>query len=893
MTIRNLDALFGPRAIALIGASHRAGSVGAVLAHNLFAGGFDGPIMPVSRQGGAIGSVLAYPDVASLPTAPDLAVIATPPASVPALIGELGARGCRAAVVITAGFGEGGDAAGRALSQAMLEAARPHLLRIVGPNCLGMMAPQHGINASFAHLAPRPGAIAFVTQSGAVATSVLDWATARDIGFSHLVSLGDMHDVDFGDLLDYLAHDASARSILLYVEAITHARKFMSAARAAARNKPVIVIKAGRTVAAAKAASSHTGALAGADDVYDAAFRRAGMLRVRDLDQLFAAVETLARMRPLKGERLAILTNGGGIGVLAVDDLIDAGGSLAALSPETIAALDKVLPATWSRGNPVDIIGDAGAERYRAALDCLLADPGTDAVLVLNCPTAVGAPLEAADAVIATLKDRRDGRNVLTSWLGDFAAVEARRRFAAAGVPSYATPGEAVAGFMYMARFGRNQQLLLQAPAAEPVEFTPDRAAATALIARALAERRPWLDEAEARGLLAAYGIPTVRTESVATVEAVAGAAERLGGVVAVKIRSPDVIHKSDVGGVALNLDGAAAARAAAATMLTEITRAKPAARIDGFTVQEMARRPDAHELIAGLSCDPTFGPVVLFGAGGIAVAVVKDTALALPPLNLMLAHDLIGRTHIAAQLRGYRNRPPADFDAIARTLVRLAQLAAEHPAVAELDINPLLADQHGVIALDARVRVQDPASAVPMAVLPYPNRLEHDIALRDGTSLKIRPIKPEDAPAVTALFARLTPEDIRTRFFSALKALPPRQLARATQIDYDREMALTAWRADAPDELVGIVRLAADPDNARAEYAVLVRSDWKGRGLGYALMGEILDYARDRDVGEVYGTILAENAPMISMAREFGFAIGRDPDDASLVLARLVLRPA
>ncbi|HUA51997.1 MAG TPA: bifunctional acetate--CoA ligase family protein/GNAT family N-acetyltransferase, partial [Candidatus Sulfotelmatobacter sp.] len=752
--------------------------------------------------------------------------------------------------------------------------------------------PGIGLQAHSAHAAPLPGDVACVSQSASVIGTLIDWATARGIGFSHLVSLGDMSDVDFGDMLDYLANRSETHSILLYVEAVTHARKFMSAARAAARNKPVIVIKAGRHAAAAKAATSHTGALAGADDVYDAAFRRAGMLRVRNLDELFAAVETLARLQPIRGDRLAILTNGGGLGVLATDDLLDAGGRLAELTPETRAALDKALPRTWSHGNPIDIIGDAPPERYATALSCLLEDRGTDAVLVLNCPTAIGAPIEAADAVIATLRDHPQSRNVLTSWLGDFAAVEARRRFAQAGVPSYATPGEAIAGFMDMARFRRNQELLLQVPAAEPQEFTPDRAAAEAVLGGAVAARREWLDETDARALLGAYGIPTVMTETAATIDAVASATERLGGVVAVKILSPDIVHKSDVGGVALNLVGPDAAAKAAAEMLARIKRAQPDARIDGFTVQQMIRRPGAFELIAGLMVDPTFGPVVLFGQGGVGVEVIKDKALALPPLNTMLAHDLIERTRVAAQLRGYRNRPPADIEAIARTLIRLAQLIADQPAVAELDINPLLADEHGVIALDARVRVRDPASAVPMAVLCYPNRLEHRIALRDGTELFVRPIRPEDAHAITELFAHLTPQDVRSRFFVAMKALPPSLLARLTQIDYDREMALVAMVPGTTD-LLGVARLSADPDNVRAEYAIVVRSDWKGHGLGYVLMQEIVDYARARGIGEVFGTILNENAAMIDMARELGFTIGADPDDASLVTARLTLGAA
>jgi acetyltransferase len=891
VSVRNLEHLFRPASIALIGASRHERSVGAVLARNLLGGGFAGPILPVNPHEAAVAGVLAYPDVAALPLAPELAVIATPPATVPGLVGELAARGCRAAVVVSAGFGEGDDEGGHALTRAMLEAARPSTFRIIGPNCLGIMVPGRGINATFAHLAPPSGSIACLTQSGAIAASLIDWATARAIGFSHLVSLGDTADVDFGDMLDYLAGDAETRSIILYIEGINHARKFMSAARAAARIKPVVVIKGGRHGAAAHAAVSHTGALAGSDAVYDAAFRRAGMLRVRDLDELFAAVETLARMKPMEGDRLAILTNGGGLGVLATDDLLDAGGHLAGLDQATVQALDACLPRTWSRGNPVDIIGDAPAERYAAALELLLADRNADAVLVLNCPTAIASSIDAADAVIATMRSKvgHSRRNVITSWLGEHQAAEARRRFAVAEIPSFATPGEAVRGFMHMAVFRRNQRTLIEAPAsATQRENPPDRDAAQALIDQARTEGRAWLDEYEAKRVLLAYGVPVVDTRIAAGPAEVERLAARFPIPLAVKIRSRDITHKSDVGGVALNLASPGDAGAAARAMLERVAQSAPGAHIDGFTVQPMVSRPGALELIVGINCDATFGPVVLFGQGGTGVEAIGDTALALPPLNHALALELIGRTRIRRQLAGFRGHPPADLAAIADTIIRVARLAGDLPAVAELDINPLLADSAGVIALDARIRLQDPASALPHAILPYPSELERTIALPDGTPLFLRPIRPEDASALRQAFAKMTPEDIHSRFFTAMRALPPEQLARLTQIDYDREMALVAFPKDrdgaVSGEGIGVVRIIADPDLIRAEFAIAVLGSWQGRGVGYGMMEAIMAHARGRGIGTMFGTVLAKNARMLQLSRDLGFAVAVDPQDPTVV---------
>jgi len=899
MTVRNLEYLFRPRSIAVIGASKRPQSVGKVLSRNLFSADFDGPVMAVNPRETAIESTLAYNSVEALPIAPDLAVICTPPATVPEIVDSLGRRGTRAAVVITAGFGEGGDAEGAALRQRMLDAARPHLLRVVGPNCVGVMAPHARVNASFVHVAPRAGDIAFVTQSGAIATSIVDWATYRGIGFSHVVSLGDMADVDFGDMLDYLAADPQTRSILLYVENVTHARKFMSAARAAARSKPVIVIKSGRSEEAAKAAASHTGALAGSDAVYDAAFRRAGMLRVGDLGELFDATETLASGLKVAGDRLGILTNGGGIGVLATDSLVAGGGRLAELSEATMDRLGEALPATWSHGNPVDIIGDAPGARYRAALEALLADRGLDAILVMNCPTAVADSVEAARAVVDTLAAERRRVPVLTSWLGEGAAAEARRLFAERRLPTYETPGQATRAFMHLVHYRTNQDLLMRTPPDVAEEVDADLDAARSVIKGALEAGRDILTEPESKAVLAAFGIPVVETVSVATPEEAGAAATRIDAPVALKILSPDITHKSDRGGVRLGLVGEEAVRDAAARMLETIGEALPEARIDGFTVQRMAGMPGAHELILGVSEDSLFGPTILFGQGGTEVEVVRDSAIALPPLDPLLARDTMARTRVWRLLQGYRDRPAADLDALALTLVRISQMVSDLPELAELDVNPLLADHTGVLALDARLRVRRPGDAPRprLAIRPYPKALEKDIALRDGRHFRLRPIRPADEPMLQAMIARSSPEDIRLRFFTPMRQLTHAAAARLTQIDYDREMALVA---EGPDDgpgaaadaraIYGVVRIAADPDNERAEYGVMVRSDMKGQGLGNLLMREILTYAKERGVGEVFGEVLRENTGMLGLCADLGFRREPDPDDASLVRVSIAM---
>jgi acetyltransferase len=897
MSVRNLDFLFHPRSVAVIGATERPNSVGGTVTRNLLQGGFTGPIYPVNPRHAEVQGRRCYGSVATLPEAPDMAVICTPPATVPPLIAELGTRGTKTAVVITAGLGERDAATGKTLRQLALDAARPHLLRIVGPNGVGVQLPPLGLNASFAHVLPDAGGIAFITQSGAIATTVADWAKRNRIGLSAMVSLGDMSDVDFGDLLDYLAASITTRAILLYVEGVTHARKFMSAARAAARSKPIIAIKSGRSAEGARAAASHTGAMASGDAVYDAAFRRAGIVRVNDIDELFAAAETVARVNRLSGDRLAIVTNGGGVGVLATDDLVAAGGRLAKLSDRTMERLSAVLPPTWSHGNPVDIIGDAGPERYEKALRIVSEDPGVDATLVLNCPVALASEVDIARTVVQVAAATR--RPHIACWLGGTQVDAARRLLDEGGVPNFATPGAAIQGVMHLIAYKRGQEAILEVP---PVAETaaPDSKTVRALIEQPLAERRPLLNEYEAKALLRAYGIPVNTTLIAHTPEEAEKAAASLGAErYVIKVLSPDITHKSDVGGVVLDLDSPAAVRAEAASMLAKIREKLPQARLTGVTVQAMIRRPRAWELIAGVSVDSLFGPVVLFGHGGTAVEVIGDRALALPPLNRPLALQLIDCTRVSRLLRGFRDRPAADLDALADVLVKISDMVADVPEIVELDLNPILADEGGVIATDARVRVAkatEPGTE-RFAIRPYPRELEGTLALRDGYRLVVRPIRPGDETALRALVDRLSPEDVRFRFFSTLKRLPEMLAARLTQIDYDREMAFVALAPDDRGEairrgdILGVSRLAADPDNERAEFAVTVRSDVKGRGLGWALMQQLIGYAKARGIGWLHGAVLRENEQMLKLCRDLGFTLEDDPDDPTTYHAVLALK--
>jgi len=890
MSTYRLNNLLSPRSVALAGASPRRGSVGRAILGNIVKAKFQGEFGLVNPTHAEIDGVATLDKIGKLPFVPELVVITAPASEVVGLIDEAGERGAAGALIVTAGLGRGAGS----LSQAAQRAAHKYGMRLIGPNCLGIMMPGANLNVSFSAHMPRPGSLALISQSGAIATGMVDWAAQRAVGFSGIVSIGDQLDVDIADLIDYFALDSKTRAIMLYVEAVNDARKFMSAARAAARIKPVVLVKSGRMAQGAKAAATHSGAMAGSDAVYDAAFRRAGILRVSDLRELFDCAETLGRVGQPPGKRLAILTNGGGIGVLAVDRLAELGGIPAPIAPATRQKLDAVLPPAWSGSNPVDIVGDAGPARYAAALEVLLADSDNDAVLVMNVQTAIAAADEIAAAVTATVGNYRkqhpgSAKPVLAVWVA--AEQKIIDLLSGAGIPNYPTEDDAVRGFMHLVQHREVVAALAQVPPAMPSEFVPDADAARQIVGAALADGRRWLNPIEVKQLLEAYQIPMVPTFAAADAEQAVGHAAALfaqGATVVLKIMSRDIVHKSDVGGVVLNLTSAAAVRAATAEIMARARALRPEAHIEGVIVQAMLVRPKARELIVGLADDPTFGTVIAFGHGGTAVEIIDDRALALPPLDLQLARDLIGRTRVARLLCAYRDVPAVKPDAVAMVLVKLAQMAADIGQIHELDINPLLADETGVLALDARVAVgpaqrkfagSGPAN---FAVRPYPSQWQRHLEVRDGWRIFARPIRPEDEPLIHGLLRHVTSQDLRLRFFAPMRQFSHEFIARLTQLDYARAMAFVAFD-EASGEIVGVVRIHSDSIYESGEYAILLRSDLKARGLGWALMQLIIEYARSEGLKTISGDVLAENAVMLDMCRKLGFEVKSDPEERSL----------
>lgn len=874
MSIRNLDSLFDPASIAVLGASQRAGSVGATVWHNLSSGSYKGRLYAVNPKLPDLAGYTVVASVSELPAAPALAVICTPPDTVAALIETLAKLGTHAAVVLTAGMS-------RVQKQAMLDAAKKHVLRILGPNCIGLLSPHKGVNASFSHINATPGELAFVSQSGALVTAMLDWAQGRGIGFSHFVSLGEHADVDFGDMLDYLASDPHTRAILLYAESIESPRKFMSAARAAARNKPVIIVKAGRSPQGQQAAASHTGALAGSDMVFDAAIARAGMLRVNSLQELFLAAETLTRFRTNTNDAITILTNGGGAGVMAADAAASVGVALHTLSETTLQKLDDVLPPNWSHGNPVDIIGDAPTTRYADALQLLLEAPDAAAVLFIHAPTAIVPSADIARALLPWAKHEAGApARVMSCWLGDQAVAEARQIFQDNGIANYDTPEQAVQAFAMLVNYRHNQAELTEAPPALQINDKPDIAAIQTIVQTALSAGRGMLTELEAKAVLDACHIPVVPTKRVAaTPEAAGQAAQAMGYPVVLKILSDDISHKSDVGGVVLNLHTETEVHHAAKFMLERVLRERPKARIQGFTVQSMVQRKQAQELIVGSTIDSVFGPIILFGQGGTAVEVMADRAVALPPLNVPLAKALVSRTRVAKLLGGFRDTPAVDQAALHGVLVAVSQLLAQVPEIAELDINPLIVNFEGALALDARIRLSAaaPAGAANFAIRPYPAQLEESVSW-NGQTICLRPIRPEDEAQHMAFLQQLNPEDIHMRVFYSKRTMERTELARLVQIDYAREMAFVALgqNATGQTQTLGVVRAVADPDNRDAEFGIIVRSDLKGQGLGKVLMQKLIRYLQAHGTERLVASVLKQNARMLQLAQQLGFT--QDP---------------
>ncbi|HLT43800.1 MAG TPA: GNAT family N-acetyltransferase [Luteimonas sp.] len=892
MSTYRLTSIFEPAGVAVVGGSPRERSAGRAVMRNLREGGYAGRIGWVSPRHRRIDGIDTVPRLAALGWVPDLVVITAPAPLVPALVAEAAELGVGAGLLLTAHLGPGRED----FHAAIRAAARPHGMRILGPHCLGILSAHAGLNASIAARAPQPGDLALVSESSAIAAALVEWGVSRSIGFSKVVSLGDALDVDFADLLDHLATDRHTRAILLYVEHVGDARKFMSAARAAARAKPVVLVRAARPQPPASIAEVGLRALAPAEAVHAAAFRRAGLLQVAALDDLFAAAQTLSTLRTFPGRRLAILGNGGGVGLLAAQQLAQLGGTLATLSPQTVAALDALLPGGWSHDNPVDLVVDADGERYATAIEALLADPGNDALLVVNVPTAFSAPLDAARALADALARRGRAaahKPVFAVWLsGD---AQAHAVLHAAGVPGYATETEAVHGFMHLVRYREAQQALMETPPSLPEDFAVDAAGARALVREALARGEVQLDPQTTARILAAYGLDYEAPLHSADPDAAVAAAAPLlaqGRAVAVKIDSPDIAHKTVVDGVRLNRGSAQAVRDAATDVLRLAGERRPDARIRGVTVQAMVDRPHARELIAAIADDPVFGPVIVFGRGGTAVRVVDDLALALPPLDLRLAHELIGRTRVARRLEAHRSQDAADERAIALALVKLAQLAADVPEIRQMSLNPLLADADGAVAVDARILV-GPVEALHrgrghprFAIFPYPSELERRITLADGAPAFVRPVRPEDEELFREFFSHVTDEDLRLRFFQSVKHFSHEFIARLTQMDYARSIALLALDADGA--MLGAVRLHADANYERGEYGILVRSDLKGQGLGWQLMRTMIEVAGWMGLQEVEGQVLRQNRGMLAMCEQLGFTISPDPDEPGLMLVRL-----
>jgi len=907
-----LSVLFAPERVAVIGATESPDSVGRTVLKNLITTPFGGTVFPVNPKHASVLGVKAYPTIGSVPDPVDLAVIITPAATVPGLIGECIDAGVKGVIVISAGFRETG-AEGAALEKRLLDVLRRGTMRLIGPNCLGVMNPLTGLNATFASTMARPGHVAFISQSGALCTAILDWSLKEEFGFSAFVSIGSMLDVGWGDLIDYLGNDPKTESIVIYMESIGNARAFLSAAREVALTKPIIVIKAGRTEAAAKAAASHTGSLTGRDDVIEAAFRRCGVLRVHHIAHLFYMADVLAKQPRPPGPRLTILTNAGGPGILATDTLIPDGGALADVSPETVKALDELLPPHWSRHNPIDILGDATAERYAGAVRIASKDPNSDGLLVILTPQAMTDPTRTAEALAPHAGQvRLTGKPILASWMGGAGVAEGAGVLNHAGIPTFAYPDTAVRVFNYMWQFNKNLRDLYETPAlADGAETESiDRARADGIIDRARAGGRTLLTEAESKQLLAAYAIPVVETYVAESESAAVERAGRIGYPVALKLSSETLTHKSDVGGVQLNLRDEAAVRRAYRAIEAAATAKAGRASFQGVTVQPMVALDDGYELILGSSVDPKFGPVLLFGSGGQLAEVFKDRALDLPPLTNTLARRMMEQTRIYSALKGVRGRPPVDLAALERLMVRFGQLVVDQPVIREIEINPLFVSSERVVALDARAVLYDCGhgrghgpgtddAALPMpAIRPYPRRYVSPWALKDGSEVTIRPIRPEDEPLMVAFYETVSGQSVYSPYFSTLQLTPSsahERLTRICFIDYDREMALVVERREAATDrrtILAIARLSKVRGTNDAEFSLLVDQRCQRLGLGSELLRRLLEVGRDERLERITAEIDVKNLPMQGICRSLGFQFEAVPE-RGIVRAEIGLQQA
>jgi acetyltransferase len=883
-----LKHLFTPASIAVFGASELPESVGGRVFRNLLASGFAGPVVPINPKYQEIEGRACHASLETVTERIDLAVIATPASTVPALIRNCGEHQIPAAIVLSAGFGEL-EGVGKQLEHQLLEEAKRHHIRILGPNCLGLMRPSIGLNATFSNNVAQPGSLALISQSGALCTAILDWAGAHQIGFSCMASVGDAADVEFGDILDYLATDPETRSILMYVEGIRDARRFMSGLRAAARMKPVIVIKSGRHAEGSRAAMSHTGSLVGSDDVFDAALQRAGVVRANTIEQLFAAAQLLSNHPKVRGSnRLAIITNAGGPGVMATDCAVEQHVKIAQLSPATIEHLDTVLPKHWSRNNPVDILGDATPERYEAAVGACLADDQIDGLLVMLTPQAMTDPTGAADAVIRAAEGVK--KPLLTCWLGETQVRAGREVFSARKIPTFINPESALEAFGFLTQFRRNQDMLMQAPGPLAELDSPDVEGARLIIEGALSEKRSLLSGMETRALLRAFNIPMLPAMIARSPNEALAAAEYLGFPVALKIMSPDITHKSDVGGVRLNINRAQAVRHVYNEMMEQVQAAAPNARLEGVSIEKMYRSASGREVLVGVIDDPVFGPVISFGAGGTAVEIMRDRAIALPPLNDHIARSLIKQTQISKMLKAFRGQPPVNMEALVQVLLRVSEMVCELPQIKEMDINPLTVDETGAFALDARIVIQyQPPGQQPydhMAIHPYPSHLIQHWQMPDGTDVLIRPIRPEDAEMEQEFVRKLSPESKYFRFMESIHELPQELLVRFTQLDYSRDLAFIATtKRDGQEVELGVARYMTNPDAESGEIGMVVADEWQNKGIGTKLMSCIIEAARERGFSMLEGDVLANNPKMLHLMSKLGFIQRGKPGEPGMVV--------
>jgi len=878
----SIEKMLNPRSVAVIGASESEGSIGQSLTKNLLTGKDRRKIFPVNLNRETVMGLKCYPSVSKIPEHVDLAVIATPARTVPAIVAECAKAGVDGAVILSAGFREIGSG-GAKLEDEIKQIQSMHDIRILGPNCVGVARPQIALNATFLRDNPQPGQIAFISQSGALGSAIVNWAVSTGIGFSIFASLGSTLDIDYGDMIDYLGEDPNTRSIIIYMEGVGNAKKFMSSARGFARTKPIIVIKAGRNAAGAKAASSHTGALAGDFAVYEAAFKRAGVVMVDEIGDLFNCATVLdSRFLPA-GPNLAIVTNAGGPAVLAADSIVTHGGQLAELSEESMKVMNGALPPYWSRGNPLDILGDADVSRYELAVKTCIADPNVDGLLVIYTPQGTTQPTQLAEAVTKIAADRR--KPMLTVWMGESSVRESREIFHRNDIPTYATPEEAIKTYTYMYQYRRNLDQLYQTPQELRVDFAPPKSHLKLMIRKAAKTRRA-LTQAEVDRFLDAYAIPRAKGSLSKSADQAAMIALDIGYPVALKISSEDILHKTDIGGVVTGLSSTQAVKDAYKTIIDRAHKAKPEARIDGVYVQEMASEID-YELILGAKKDRDFGSVILFGMGGTAVELINDVSIGLAPLNQILAHRVMEETKIYRALtKGLRNKKPVDLQPLEEIMVRFSNLIVDFPEIAEMDINPLIAKNGKFTALDARMIIDLSAlhrvETYPhLVITPYPSKYVIPWRLKDGTEVTLRPIKPEDEPIELEFIRGLSTETSRFRFFQIIKDLPHDALVRFCNIDYDREMAIIAETREGGRTLeIGVSRLILEPNKKRGEFAVVVADKHQRKGLGIKLVDMLIDFAKEKGIETIYGTVMAENLGMIRLCEKLGFSTRREQEN-------------